>query len=104
MGNLWHQRVVRVGVSKQRADGQKNLRNGESWRPLLLEDIKANRTIGVDVGVVDSRGKVDLRGLEGIVGWEMDVQEVNTALEGRFIGSHDGGLPVVLVLLINGTG
>ena len=46
---------------------------------MLLQDIEADGAIGIDVWVVDSRRKVDLRRLEWIIGWEVDVQEVDTA-------------------------
>ena len=54
--------------------------------------------------MIDSRGEVELSWLEGIVSWEVDVQEVNTSSEWGVIGSHDGGLPVILVLLVDWTG
>ena len=52
--------------------------------------------------MVNSRGEVALGRLEGVVSREVDVQEVNTTSVGRIIGSHDGSLPVVLVLQIGG--
>ena len=54
--------------------------------------------------MVDSRGEVDLRWLERIVCREMDVQEVDTSSVWRVFWSHDGGLPVVLVLLVDWSG
>ena len=54
--------------------------------------------------MVDSRGEVDLRWLERIVCREMDVQEVDTSGVWRVFWSHDGGLPVVLVLLVDWSG
>ena len=54
--------------------------------------------------MVDSRGEVALGGLEGVVSGEVDVQEEHTASIGGIIGAHDGGLPVVLILLVDGAG
>lgn len=39
VGNLRHQRIIRVGVRQQRADRQKHLGDGEGRRPLVLQDI-----------------------------------------------------------------
>ena len=53
--------------------------------------------------MVDSRGEVELGWLEWVVGWEVDVQEKHTTNVWRVIGTHDGCLPMVLVLLVNWT-
>ena len=103
MSNLWNQRIVWIGISQEGADGEENLRDGESWRPLLLQDVQADGTIGVDVGVVDSRREVELCRLERIVSGEMNVQEEHTSCIRRVVRSHNGSLPVVLVLLVNWT-
>ena len=54
--------------------------------------------------MVDSCGEVDLSWLERVVGGEMDVQEINTSSVRRIIWAHDGGLPVVWILLVDWTG
>lgn len=51
--------------------------------------------------MVDSGGEVALRWLEGVVSREVDVEEEHSTSVGRVIRSHDGSLPVVLILLIN---
>ena len=71
---------------------------------MVLQDVQADGAIGVDVWVVDSCGEVDLSWLEWVVSWEMDVQEINTSGIWRIIWAHDGGLPVVWVLLVDWTG
>jgi len=38
--------------------------------------------------------ELELRGFEGVVRGEVDVEEENTTREGRVIRSHDGCLPV----------
>ena len=68
---------------------------------MLLQDIEADRSVGVDIWMVDSSGEVDLSWLEWVVGWEVDVQEVDSSSIRRVIRSHDSGLPVVLILLVN---
>ena len=42
--------------------------------------------------------------LEGIVGWELDVEEEDTTLVGRVSWPHDHRLPVSQVVVIDGTG
>ena len=71
---------------------------------MILKNIQANGTVGVDIWVVDSCGEVDLGWLEWVVSWEMDVQEVDTSGIWRVIWSHDGSLPVILVLLVDWSG
>ena len=51
--------------------------------------------------MVDSGSEVALWGLEGVVGGEVDVEEVHTTGVGRFIRSHDSCLPMELVFLVN---
>ena len=47
-------------------------RNGQGWTPLVTQDIQANAAVGIDVWVVDAGGKIDFRGLERVVGREVD--------------------------------
>ena len=49
--------------------------NGQGWAPLITQDVQADAPIGVDVGVVDASGEVDLGGFEWIVGGEMYREE-----------------------------
>lgn len=46
---------------------------------MVPQDIQTDTAIGVDVGVVDASGEVDLRGLEGVVGREVDGKEENAS-------------------------
>lgn len=46
------------------------LRNGQSGRPLVSKNVKTDRAVGVDIGVVDLGGERDLGRLEGVVGGE----------------------------------
>ena len=104
MSNLWDKRIIWVGVCQKGRDGEENLGDGQCWGPLILENIQANWTVGVDIWVVNSCGEVDLSWLERVVSWEMNVQEEDSSRVRRIIWSHDGCLPVVLVLLVDWTG
>lgn len=53
------------------------LRDCKSRAPLVSQNVQTNAAVRVDVGVVDTSGEVDLWGLEGVVGREMNVQEEN---------------------------
>jgi hypothetical protein len=50
----------------------RTLGDGQSGAPLVSQDVQADAAVGVDVGVVDAGGEVDLRRLEGVVGGEVD--------------------------------
>lgn len=69
---------------------------GQRRAPLVPQDIQANATIAVDVGVVNAGSEVDLRWLERVVGGEVNREEEDAAGIGRVAGSHDGRLPVEL--------
>jgi hypothetical protein len=83
---------------------------------LVPQDIQTDAAVGIDVGVVDASGEVDLRGLEGVVGGEVDGEEedasrvwrvtLERALASRIsfplrqeltYRTHDGCLPVELL-------
>ena len=93
VGDLGHQRIIGVGVGEQRADGEKDLGDGERGRPLVLEDVEADGAVAVDVSMVNFSREGDLGGLEGVVGRELNVQEEHTLVVGRVLGAHDGGRP-----------
>lgn len=54
-------------------------RDGQSRAPLVSQNVQADATVRVDVGVVDAGGEVDLRRLERVVGREMNRKEKDTA-------------------------
>lgn len=64
------ERVVGVGIGEHAADGKKDCLIGwfkegtfgdcEGGRPLITEDVETNATVGVDVWVINSSGKVHL--------------------------------------------
>jgi hypothetical protein len=45
---------------------------------LIPQDIQTDRSIGIDVGVVDLCRKADFGGLEGVVGGKADGEEEDT--------------------------
>ena len=51
---------------------RRTFRDGKGGAPLVSQDIQTDAAIGVDVGVVNSGGEVDLRGLERVVGRKVD--------------------------------
>jgi hypothetical protein len=55
----------------------------KGWRPLVPQDIKTDRAVGVDVGVIDLGREADLGRLEGVVGGESDGKEKDAASVGR---------------------
>jgi len=73
LGDLWHQRIIWVGIGQQGADREEHLGDGEGWGPLLLEDIQTDGPVRVDVWMIDPGCEVDLGWLEWVVSWEMNV-------------------------------
>lgn len=98
--DLRHERVVRVRVCEHRADREEDCNavalvnqisathqlrpyrtfgNGERGAPLIPQYVQADAAVAVDVWVVDAGGEVDFRWLEGVVCWEVDREEEDTA-------------------------
>lgn len=46
---------------------------------MVPQDVEADRAVGIDVGVVDLGREADLGRFEGIIDWERDREEENTA-------------------------
>jgi len=51
--------------------------------------------------MVDSSGELEFGWLEWIVSWEVDVEEEHSTDVWGVIGTHDGGIPVILVFLVD---
>ena len=100
LSDFRHQRIVRVSISQKRRNGEKHFGDGEGRWPLILEDIKTNGPISVDVGVVNLGDEVAFWGAEGVVRWEVDVQEEHTSSIGTIIRADDSCLPMELVVLM----
>jgi len=79
LGNVRNQWIVRVWVGQKGTDAQQDFGNGQSRTPLVLEDIKTNSSVRVDVAVVDTGGEMNLRRLEWVISWKMDIKEEDTA-------------------------
>ena len=99
LGDLWHERVIGVGVGEERGDGEQNFRDGECGRPLVLEDVQADGSVCVDVGMVDLGDEVAFGWPEGIIGGEVDVEEEDASCIWTIFWTDDGCLPVELVVL-----
>lgn len=72
--------LVSASTVLERGANRLTLRNSEGGRPLRPQDVEANRTVAVDVRVVDARGERHLRRLERVVCWEVNGQEKHSAL------------------------
>ena len=73
LGNVGDKRIVGVRIGEERTNTEQHLAYGESWTPLVLENIKTNTPIGVDVAMVDACSEVNLGGLEWVVSREVNV-------------------------------
>ena len=96
--NVWHQGIIGIGIRQEGADREQDLANRQSRTPLILEDIKADSSVGVDVAVVDPSGKVDLGRFEWVIRREVNIEKKDSACIGRIVRSHDCGLPVEHVI------
>ena len=58
--NIGHKRIIGVGVGQEGADTEQDFANGQCRTPLVLENIKTDTSVGVDVAMVNACGKVNL--------------------------------------------
>ena len=56
--------------SNCKRNDKRTLGDCKCWRPLVPQNVKADRPISIDVGVVDLGGEADFRRLEWIIRWE----------------------------------
>ena len=98
LSDIRYQWIIGIWVSKQGTDRQQNLADRQGRTPLILEDIKTDTTIGINVTMIDTSGEVDLGWFEWIVSGEMDVQEEDATGIWRVIGTHDRRLPMKHVI------
>ena len=71
---------------------------------MVLQNVEADASVRMDVTVVNSRGEGHLGWLEGIVGREVNTEEEDASGVWGVIWSHDSGLPLELILLVEGPG
>lgn len=58
---------------------QHTFRNGQRGRPLIPQNVQANRAIRIDVGMVNLGGEADFGRFEGVVGREGNGEEKDAA-------------------------
>jgi len=100
LGDLWHERVIRIGIRKQRTNRQQNFTNGQSRRPVVLQDVQTDAATGVDVAVINFGGETNLGRLERIIRRELDLQIEHAVLVRGLGRSHDGRDPVEEVVAV----
>ncbi len=52
MCNFWNKWIIRVGVGQQAANRQQHFADGQCRTPLFLENIQADASLAVDIGMV----------------------------------------------------
>jgi len=67
---------------------------------LILQDVQTDRSVGIDVGMIDLCDEVAFGRSEGVVSWEVDVEEEDTSSIGTIVGTNDGGLPMEVVVFM----
>ena len=92
-GDLWNEGVVWIRISEKGTDRKEDLRDSESRRPLLLENVETDAAISANVAMVYSGSKIHLGRLEWIVGGELNIQEEYPTLVRGAFRPHDCCLP-----------
>jgi hypothetical protein len=63
LGNIRHQRIIRIGIGEERTNRKQNFRNGQCWTPLIFQNIQANATVRVNVAMINAGGEMHFRRL-----------------------------------------
>ena len=82
-GNTFVEGIIKVGSRKQNLDGQQDRSDLEGWAPLVLQDVEADASKLVDVGVVDLRAEENLGWSHGVLLGEEEL----AVEEAAFVGS-----------------
>ena len=105
MRDIRNQGIIRVGVRQHRANGKQDwrkivlalithketgltLRDRKGGRPLVSQDIQANRAIGIDVWVVNLGREADLGGFEWVIVGERDGEKEDAPCIWRITLDH----------------
>lgn len=113
MSNFGNKGIIRIGIRQHRANTQEYFWYSKSRRPLISQNIQANRAITVDVGMIYSGSKVHLRcqyhktrrkrpldlwWFEGVICREMNGEKKNSSWIRRIARSHYRSLPVEQII------
>mmetsp|Transcript_14383 Transcript_14383/g.38831 ORF Transcript_14383/g.38831 Transcript_14383/m.38831 type:complete len:261 (-) Transcript_14383:1811-2593(-) len=73
--------IIGVGIGQEVAHCLQHLGHGQSGRPVVVEDVKAQAAAIVDVAMEHGREETHARGLERVVRWQVDGQHPRATLE-----------------------
>lgn len=103
VGDIRHQRILWVRVSQHGENGQKNLRDCQGGRPVLLQNIKTDESRCVDIWMVNLRLEDNSGWLERIVDWELNVHLEDTSSIWGIVRAEEDPLPHEYVVLLDGS-
>lgn len=102
MGGLRVGRTGCVGVSEEGLDGGEDAVDRVDGGPLVLNDVKAQGAVCVDIWVEHFGGEADARRLLRVLFVEGEAERVDAALPRGLRWTEDGGAPHEKVLLTEG--
>ena len=94
------ERVGWIAVRQQRADGQQHFGDGQSWRPIILENVQTDDPLTVDVAVVDPRSERHLGRLEGVLWREVNVEEEDASFVDGARWTENRRYPLVQIVAL----
>ena len=100
VSDLLIQGIIEVWSRHEGLDGKKHSSDLEGWRPLVLEDIEADSSKLVDVGVVDLGSEEDLRWDHWVLVWEEElaIEDTSFVWSVGWAGNLDVEVSVVLLV------
>lgn len=94
LGHVVGEGVVGIGGRQQGLDGQEHGANLQGGTPLVLEDVEADASESIDVGMIDFGDEAHLGRGHGVVLGEEQFQFEEAALEGGVFGAGDDDVEV----------
>ena len=101
--DLRNQGILGIWIGQKTADAEKDFPDVECGTPLVFQDVEADASLTIDVGMKDAGAERDLGRAEGIVGREGDSQREESSCVGTSVGTDNGGVPAVEIVRVRGT-
>lgn len=92
--------IIQVWKRHQSLDGEENGSNLESWRPLVLQNIKANSTQLIDIWVIDLGSEEDLWWNHWVLIWQEELAIKETSLIWSLGWASDLDVEMSIIFLI----
>ncbi len=100
ISNIWHQRIIRIRICQKGTNGQQDFGYGQSWAPLIFQNIQTNASCRTYIWMVNASFEIDVWGFKWILSRKNDVQEKNPFFVNTIFWTHNGCRPFVNIVFV----